>query len=141
MKNIATIAILFASTLIGASTASAQSEQVRVSVPFDFHVGSTTMPAGTYMITSAIGTPFITIANSSKVARTLTFSQAQTSYHTPAHTVVFHNWGGQYFISDVRGGDSSMNVHLPTTKEEKRAKALMSEAQLHSSENVLLALK
>jgi hypothetical protein len=142
MKNIITIAILFASTCIGAGSALAQSEQVRVNVPFNFHVGSKSLPAGTYTISSAGETPFIMISNLSRTSvRALALTQPPNRKSTPEHTVVFHKWGDQYFISDVRGGDSSMNLHLPTTKEEKRAKALISEAELRSSDNVLVAAR
>ena len=63
MKNIVTIAILLASTCIGASSAMAQSERVNVVVPFSFTVNSATLPAGRYSISNIDSSPLIKIDN------------------------------------------------------------------------------
>jgi hypothetical protein len=142
MKKIVTIAILFVFTCIVTGTALAQGEGVRVKVPFDFTVGSTTLPAGTYAINTIGSSPLIKIDNLSNTGvHVLAMGQAPSGKPAPARTLVFHKWGTQYFLSDVRGDEYSMNLHLPTSKEEKRAKAEVTEAELHTNSTVLVALK
>jgi hypothetical protein len=142
MKKIVTIAILFVFTCIVTGTALAQGEGVRAKVPFDFTVGSTTLPAGTYSIKSINNSAIIKIDNLSNTGdHVLTMSQAPSGKPAPVRTLVFHKWGTQYFLSDVRGDEYHMNLHFPTSKEEKRAKAEVAEAELHTSSTVLVALK
>jgi hypothetical protein len=143
MKNIVTIAILLASTCIGAGNALAQSERVNVVVPFSFTINSTTLPAGTYSISNIDSSPLIKIDNlwNTRV-HVLAMGQAPLRA-TPAavHSVVFHKCGSQYFLSDVRGGADSLNLHIPTSKAEKRAQAEVQEAGLRTSNTVLVALR
>lgn len=142
MKKIVAIAILFAFTCIGTGSALAQYDRVRVKVPFNFTVGSRALPAGTYTISSIDNSSLIKIDNLSNTRiHVLAMSQAPSHTSAPARTAVFHKWGTRYFLSDVRGDEYSMDLQLPTSKEEKRAKAETSEAELRSSNTVLVALR
>lgn len=142
MKNIVTIAILLASTCIGASSALAQSERVNVVVPFSFTVDTMTLPAGTYSISSIDSSPLIRIDNLSNTGlHALAMGQAPLAKSPAVRTVVFHKCGPRYFLSDVRGGADSLNLHLPISKAEKRAQAEVLEAGLRTSNAVLVALR
>jgi hypothetical protein len=55
--------------------------------------------------------------------------------------LVFHRYGNQYFLSEIRTANSSLTCHLPTTKQEKWAKAQTQEASLRVNNDVLVALK
>ena len=142
MKNIVTTAILFAFACIATGSASAQKEQFKVNVPFSFTVGSKTLPAGTYTVSSASNSPFITIDSATKPGvRVLAVNQAPNGKISPENAMFFHKWGERYFVSDIHLDGSSSALHLSTTKEEKRAKAQTAEAELHNSNVVLVALK
>jgi len=53
---------------------------------------------------------------------------------------VFHKYGNQYFLSDIFSEGASMNVHFPTTKAERQAKAEVERAGVRANEPVLIAL-
>ena len=55
--------------------------------------------------------------------------------------LVFHRYGNQYFLSEVRTTNGVMACHLSTSKQEKWAKAQTQEASLRVNNDVLIALK
>jgi hypothetical protein len=67
--------------------------------------------------------------------------QPGQSNPTNENKLMFHKYGNQYFLSDIRSGGASMNVHLPTSKAEKRAKSQVEEARLYVNDPVLIALR
>jgi hypothetical protein len=52
MKRITAIAIAALASLVTAGSAVAQGHAVKATIPFDFAVGNSHLPAGTYTITS-----------------------------------------------------------------------------------------
>ncbi len=141
MKNLIKIAILFASTCV-VSSAMAQDPQVRVKVPFNFTVGSTTLPAGTYSVSPIGNTWIIKVDNlSGHGGHVLAMSQAASTEPVQPDTAVFHRVGTRYFLSDLRSDGSYINLHMPTSKEEKRAVAEALQAGLRAKDTVLVALR
>jgi hypothetical protein len=141
MKNIAAIAFCIVATFIAAGSASAQGYQVKATVPFNFTVGDQTLPSGNYTIGSSTSTPdVLALRNWDKKVAIL--SMGQPNQGNPGHdnTLVFHKYGNQYFLSEIRSEGASINTHFPTTKAEKRAKARVEEAGLFVDHPVLIAL-
>jgi len=142
MKNIATIALFIATTFIAAGSAPAQDHLVKATVPFSFTVGDQTLPSGTYSIGSGVNPPYVlAIRNSDKNVSILTLARPDQDNHASDNTLVFHRYGNQYFLSQIRSDGASMNIHFPTSKAEKRAKTQVEEAGRFVNDPVLLALK
>ena len=141
MKNLTAIALFVAAGLATAGSALAQDHKVTATVPFNFTVNGRTLPAGQY-----------TIGNDSTSPRTVTISDRQAGVAVMAITIpdsstsadnklVFHRYGNQYFLSQIRTANDSMSCHLTTSKQEKWAKAQTQEASLRENNDVLIALK
>jgi len=129
MKNILAIALVLASTLTAAATASAQDRRIQATVPFSFTVGSTTLPAGTYTIGSNASTPdVLNVSNWQKGVSILTAGRANQSNPERADVLVFHKYGDQYFLSQIRTDGASMNVDLTPSKAEAKARKQSEEA-------------
>jgi hypothetical protein len=142
MKNVTAIALFIASTFIAAGSAPAQDHLVKAAVPFSFTVGDQTLPSGTYTIDSRMTSPnLLAIRNWDKKINILTMGHSDQSDPRSENTLVFHKCGDQYFLSDIHSEGASINVHFPTTKAEKRARAEVEEAGLHVNDPVLIALR
>jgi hypothetical protein len=142
MKNIAAIAIFVASTFITAGSARAQRTQVNATVPFNFTVGEQSLPAGNYTIGSALTSPeVLTIRNWDKKINMLSHGEPTLDNSEYGNTLVFHKYGDRYFLSDIYSAGASLNIHFPTTKEEKQAKLQAKEARLSVNDPILIALK
>jgi len=109
----------------------AQSTALSVSIPFDFHVGSKTMPAGTYIVNRQ--GEAIQISD----AKGHTAFVISTAVPNPASTLdnqlVFNRYGDDCYLSEVRWlGYSNGRGLMKSTKEVELAKAF-------SGRNVLSA--
>ena len=69
MKRQALSLISLLSLLLVAGSAIAQSSHVRANVPFNFTVGSKTLPAGTYDIAAISSDPKVLLVQAQGVAR------------------------------------------------------------------------
>jgi hypothetical protein len=142
MKNIAAIAFLIAATFTAAGSASAQDAGVKATVPFNFTVGDLALPSGTYTIRSSMPTPgALVIRNWDAKVAVISLGEPTQGNNMQDNTLVFHKYGSQYFLSEIRSEGASMNVHFAATKAEKRARAQAEEARLVVDDPVLIALK
>jgi len=88
-------------------------------VPFDFTVEQTQMPAGTYLI-SPLGHDAILVRDSKtakSVASVFRWEDAGKGDSTPK--LVFHRYGDKYFLSQVSRGKGNGAMQLPISKLEK----------------------
>jgi hypothetical protein len=142
MKRIAAIALFVASTLLTAGSAVAQDHRVKATVPFNFTVNNSWLPAGTYTIGSNSDTPnLLSIRDRAKSVHILAMGLTDPRDSEKVGKLVFHRYGNQYFLSEIRCGSASMNVHFPATKLEKKARTQTQEAGLRVNDDVLIALK
>ncbi len=138
MRRITAIALFAAAGILGAANALAQDCAVRANVPFDFTVGSKLLPAGSYTITRA-NNNVIDINNWDKGTSAISSSYPNSYQASNVHPVlVFDKYGGEYFLREVRGGLSGMNVDLPLSKSEERLRK--SEALAANNSQVLIAV-
>jgi hypothetical protein len=56
-----------------------------------------------------------------------------------ANQLIFHKYGNQYFLSEIRTENSGINVQLATSKEEKRARTQTEVAGLPVNNAVIIA--
>ena len=133
MKKFTVTALLTLAGLVSAGSAFAQIKQpaVRAYVPFEFSVGNKVLPAGNYVFGS--GSARTTdihlllvrnIDHPQYAAMTLgndgAWEQAPF-YKADTERLVFDNYGGQYFLREIRDQVESLNLEFPTTKAERTA--------------------
>jgi hypothetical protein len=141
MKNLTAIALFVAAGFVTAGSALAQDHKVTANVPFNFTVDGRTLPAGNYTIGNDANSPrMLTIADRKDGVAIMAITIPDSGYAAD-NKLVFHRYGNQYFLSEVRTTSGAMTCHLPTSKQEKWAKAQTQEASLRVNNDVLIALK
>lgn len=97
-------------------------------VPFDFTVGQTQLPAGTYDISPlAHGAIVIRDGKTAKsVASIFRWEDARKGDRTTK--LVFHKYGDKYFLSQVARGNGNGVMQLPTSKLEEEVRIASSSA-------------
>jgi hypothetical protein len=141
MKNLTAIALFVAAGIATAGSALAQDHKVTATVPFNFTVNGRTLPAGNYILGSEVNSPrMLTIVDRQKgvVAMAVTVPDTKASAD---NKLVFHRYGDQYFLSEIRTTNATMTCHLLTSKQEKWAEAQTQEASVRVNHDVLIALK
>jgi hypothetical protein len=141
MNRIATIALSIAATLVASGSAFAQDHAVKATVPFNFSVNGSWMPAGTYTIASEPSRAnILNIASREQNVHQLAMGQVDSKDPGSAGELVFHKYGDRYFLSEIRYPNSSAAVHFAPTRTEKRAKEGTLEAGLRVDDEILIAL-
>jgi hypothetical protein len=111
------LAIMSLAMITAVASANAQSSNSRANVPFDFVVGSTTLPSGAYTvdaITSTGETLRISSTDSEKSAVRLTQAVAGNTSHAK---LVFHRYGQRYFLAEVWTNEGGRQLTM--SKDEK----------------------
>lgn len=122
MKRIAAIALFAFTTFLTAGSASAQSAVLKVDVPFNFTVSDTFLPAGSYEVGfDSVQPNVLVIQNRAKNVRATAYVQRGSIESGKEHTLIFHRYGDQYFLSEAGFDSASDGVSLRVTKLEKRA--------------------
>jgi hypothetical protein len=138
MKRIITIAILALTGILGVGSALAQSDAVRVKVPFAFTAGNRLLPAGNYLITS-LSADVIHIQARDQHFSVITTEMQDDRQSKDGDELIFVRYGDRYFLREILCNSAAMNVSLPTTKSEEWARH--QEASVQHSDLVLLASK
>jgi len=136
MKQL-TALVIFLAGLVTVGSASAQDRGVKASIPFDFTVGNTLLPSGTYRF--IVESPNIVeiLDNKQQVqVMSLTFAGDEKSKR---NLLVFDRYGNQYFLSKVLCTSENINLQLPVSKLEKKAQ--IQEASLKGSNQTFVAVK
>ncbi|MDR3719121.1 MAG: hypothetical protein P4K98_09985 [Bryobacteraceae bacterium] len=119
-----TFAALGLLTLL-ASTCAFGRQAMKVSVPFEFHVGATVMPAGEYHLNWSFGLSNHLLLLESDDSQTRMWILADDVLN--AHdgrtqgSVVFHKYGDAYFLSEVWSFGSDVGSALHESKVEREA--------------------
>jgi hypothetical protein len=131
VKSLSMVALVVVAALAtGAVTAQAQSNRLKADVPFEFSVGDSTLPAGSYIAqsTSQQGDVIIIRGLSNGESR-MRVSHAVTANGSSQARLVFHKYGQRYFLSEIWGGGESGRQVL----KSKQEKALEREAKMLAS--------
>jgi hypothetical protein len=123
MNRIVAIALFVGAALMTASSATAQSNVVEVNVPFTFTIDNTLLPAGRYTFGFDFMHPETLIVRD----RARIVKAKQAGLHGligPGKTdaLIFHRYGGRYFLSEVGFNSASDGIFLPATKVERQAR-------------------
>jgi hypothetical protein len=114
------LAVAASALSLGAvSTHAQQPPRLAVNVPFEFHFGKETLPAGRYYVTDAgIGQHDVKLTGATKSGLALVECPLTTDKPSDPR-LVFHKVGGTYFLSQVWDG-SGQGKQLPVTRQEKQ---------------------
>lgn len=138
MKRTTAIALIAMANFALAGTSFAQSNGVRATVPFDFTVNNRLLPAGTYTIEhQAMNRNVIVIQSHDKPIKILSVVSQDGNKSPKRGKLLFHRYGGQYFLSEILCDRANMNVAIPRSKTEKRAQ--LQQATLNSSSQTVVA--
>jgi len=138
MKRTTAIALLAIANFAMAGTSFAQSNGVQATVPFDFTVGSKLLPSGTYTIQQdSKNENVIMIKSHDKPIAVLSLVNRDSNKSPNGGQLLFHKYGGQYFLSEILCEQADMNVAIPPSKTEKRAQ--LQQATLESSSQTAVA--
>jgi hypothetical protein len=141
MKHITAIALFIAATFITAGKAIAQDYAVQATIPFNFTVNGSQLPAGNYTLGSDVTSPrILKISDRTQHVHVMALSMPSADEKRKANQLVFHKYGNQYFLCEIRSQEPSINVQLATSKQEKRARAETEQAGLPVNNDVMIAL-
>jgi hypothetical protein len=98
-------------------------------VPFDFTVGQTQLPAGTYDISPlAHGAIVIRDGKTAKSVMSVFRWEDARKGGDDTTKLVFHKYGDKYFLSQVARGNGNGVMQLPTSKLEEEVRIASSGA-------------
>lgn len=137
MRRIFAIGSIAIAMLAAASGAFAQN-QAKATIPFNFHVGSATMPAGTYTVRCE---PNSSIWFSNEDLHHTAVALAMTGGGITAQPVklTFRVYGSQYFLAKTSGARGENERNYAMSKVEKRLRE--ERASLETEQQILLARK
>jgi hypothetical protein len=138
MKRITAIAHFAMASFVLAGMSFAQSNGVQATVPFDFTVGNQLLPSGTYTIKQE-STSLIVIRSHDKPVTVMTHVNQDDDKSPNGGKLLFHRYGGQYFLSEILCDQADMNVEIPASKAEKRVR--LQQATLNSRSDTLVAAR
>ncbi len=121
MKRFAAIALFVLAGACTAGSLQAQSHEVRANVPFDFAVGSKTLPAGHYTFFTEPNDTVV-IRSTEYQATILSRTEEASSRGSYASRLVFDRYGDHYFLREIRCPSIALNVELPPSKLEKQVR-------------------
>ncbi len=120
------IAAAIVMTAAGVSYASAGEARVVAKVPFDFIVGDTKLPAGTYSVSTVEDAPdVVKIESMDGKRKVVALTQATSSNEeVDQPMLVFDKFDGQYFLKRIVADDSDQQeIELTPSKMEQEIAA------------------
>lgn len=121
VKRITALALFFAATTLATGNLFAQALAVQATMPFNFTVGNTMLPSGTYTVIP-VRDDVIAIQNSDKKVVVLSEASSDSRQLPNGAALIFDKYQNHYFLREVLGGSSSLNVDLPRAKSEQKAR-------------------
>jgi hypothetical protein len=121
------VTIAFAAAVVSAN---AQTRgPVLSQVPFDFVVGSKTLPAGNYEVRSATSSGEALVVRNSdtkeSIIRLTNVIHARTDNDNSKTRLIFHRYGQNYFLAEIWAGGDSDGRQLLQSKQERAMKREM----------------
>jgi len=121
------LAVIAAVAGLGSAHGQSLSNGVRANIPFDFTVADTKLPAGEYAIRRAqSNSGDLLVQINSVIGNRNAFrltSGVMTSTPKESDTLIFHQYGDQYFLTEVWPAGASVGRRLRESRGEEEAKA------------------
>ena len=115
--------------ILTAVTVSAQSERISVITSFSFIVGQKTLPAGEYTVEpnrKDSDNVWLVQSREGHASALFTTSLVRASDAQEETKLVFHNYGGQYFLSQIwtAGGNTGRELLMPRLERQLAKNAI-----------------
>jgi hypothetical protein len=131
MNRMAAIALFALATLMMSSSATAQGNVLRANVPFNFTINGTLLPAGTYSFEFGSMVPhLLVIRDRRRSVKATDLGQPCLTGPGRPHTLIFHRYGDQYFLSEARFDSESNGALFSPTKLERQARKVSQKEDL-----------
>lgn len=135
--------ILVGSMAVAAQAQTSGRAQMRVSIPFQFHVGDATLPAGDYLVQQmnpALSATTLQVSRKDGGANTI-INMIGASGDTQATTkLVFRRYGNQHYFAEVWIDGEKDGLQAPRSKAERATQKEL--AALHvKMETVALSVR
>jgi hypothetical protein len=98
----------------------AQDVELVARVPFEFTVGNTTLPRAAYQLSRLDAHPEMLLVRSERRGVLVRTQEIRLARRTTAPSLLFHRYGDQYFLREIRL-DGSERLDLPETAGEREA--------------------
>ncbi len=123
MKRILITAVA-ALCLLAGGTVFAQDHPLKAQIPFDFCVGDTVLPAGTYLFGQQPASQCAMVVRNSTTGEAIFNMAKANDYFTPESPgrLIFQRYGDQHFLREIHGQYVSNNMTLPVSAREKKAR-------------------
>jgi|SRR5262252_4210891 len=113
-------ALMGAFVLLAASLGHAQYENpsvVKVNIPFAFHVGAQTLPAGEYSLKS-VQQNIVALRDQNGHTLANVIANSVEGNASASSKVVFHSYNGEYFLAQVWSSGVSNGLEIAKSREE-----------------------
>ncbi|MBZ5611100.1 MAG: hypothetical protein LAP38_22790 [Acidobacteriia bacterium] len=110
-------------TLAVSSVLAVSAAQLQADVPFDFVLGSKTMPAGRYLLDRGVSTGVLIIRSANKEESAVVSTTTVNSADYQTGKLVFHRYGDQYFLAEVWTPGSDAGGKLRQSSRERELSA------------------
>jgi hypothetical protein len=118
MKRLILAAGLFAATLT--ASLHAQTMDMKATIPFEFQIGNTVLPAGEYSVRHSGGVLFVKqTAGDHKGGMFLTVGEDRPKTSNAEGTLLFNRYGSTYYLSKVWTAESKEAQVTPKSPREK----------------------
>jgi hypothetical protein len=111
--------------VFGLATMVAMAGEMKVDVPFDFHVGDKALPAGSYLVKEGFVRDSVAVVpergNMANGAMVLPFASSERAI-PERPTLVFNKYGDQYFLASIWTPGKATGQKLQTSRTEKNAR-------------------
>ena len=111
--------IIAALAMLVTTAAGAQTINVKAKVPFRFAVGSSILPAGEYSLQTLGFGHALAMRNRDANVTKLVLSNVCQSRTAAKNRLIFHRYGGSYFLSQIWTEGSSLGYEVPKSAREK----------------------
>jgi hypothetical protein len=141
MKRQTLSLISLLSLLLVAGSAIAQSSHVRANVPFNFTIGSKTLPAGTYDIAAISSDPNVLLVQAQGGSSIIVPSNAAESLKGAEKSkLVFNRYRDQYFLAEIWVQGATRGRQLPKTSLEKELAKELAQDLTHRRVEIMASL-
>jgi opacity protein-like surface antigen len=126
-----------AASVLSASAVAAHAERpfISVDVPFEFHFGRQTLPAGRYSVVRVGHGGYDLQLTGSDGKRSMALVECNlTGNGASKPKLIFHRIGGTYFLFQAWGADGQ-GTELPLTREEQELSRRAEKTELALSAN------
>ena len=114
------IALAAVATITTAAPVFARDVDLVARVPFEFTLGNSTLPRDTYQISRLDAHPEMLLVRGERKGVFVRTEEADRQRDNASPSLMFHRYGDQYFLREVRM-DGKTRLDLPETKAERAA--------------------